>query len=417
MSRQVDSLRSELRARLPEMLPGRLGVAVSGGGDSVALMHLLQGIAQRESARLFVITVDHGLRSEAAHEAKVVAEQAAQLGLSHETLRWGGWDGAGNLQDRARQARYSLLTDWARGKDISAVALGHTADDQAETVLMRLGRAAGVTGLAAMPFQRHRGGIELLRPMLGITRQRLRDYLTEIGVGWIEDPSNQDNRFDRIKAREALSNLEVLGIMPETLSRVAENLAQAREALALFAQESARKVARVEAGDILVDRVGFAALPDEIRRRILVGAVLWIAGRGYPPRQTAIDQAEEALLHGRAGAIGGCLLIPQGHNMWICREFKAVEGLTVAAGAQWDGRWILTGPATAGARISALGESGLQCLPDWRAIGRPRLALKSSPAVWQGDALLAAPLAGYANGWRAEPAPEWTEFHTSILSH
>lgn len=412
-----DSLTSKVRARLPDRLPQRLGIAVSGGGDSVALMHILHEIAQEEPVELFAATVDHGLRAEAAQEVEMVAGQAAVLGLHHDTLRWQGWGGTGNLQDQARQARYSLLTDWARRNDISAIALGHTADDQAETFLMRLGRAAGVTGLSAMPTVRDRDGIKLLRPMLGLKRDRLRLYLESISVQWAEDPSNQDVRFDRIKARQALAALEPLGITAESLTRVAENLAQAREALNQFAQVSAQKFARAEAGDVILDRAGFAALPTEIRRRLLVGVVSWIAGPGYPPRQSSLDLAMQAVVDGRAGAVGGCLLVPEGDNPRICREFKAVEGMTAVVGETWDARWILTGPEPEGTEVRALGEDGLTQLTDWRVTGRPRLALQSSPAVWRKDVLLAAPLAGFPNGWRADPAPQWPKFHASFLSH
>ncbi len=417
LTQGIYSLTSEIRAQLPERLPRRLGVAVSGGGDSVALMHLLHKIAQVDAVELFAATVDHGLRPDAAQEAEMVAGQAAALGLRHDTLRWQGWDGTGNLQDQARQARYALLEDWARHNDIPAIALGHTADDQAETVLMRLGRAAGVTGLSGMPSIRHREGIAMLRPMLKITRERLRHYMGDIDVRWAEDPSNQDVRYDRIKARQAMAALQPLGITAESLTRVAENLAQAREALDRFAQESAQQITYVEAGDVILNRAGFATLPEEIRRRLLIGAVSWITGPGYPPRQSGVDQAIHAVLNGQAGSIGGCLLVPQRDNVRICREFKAVQGLTAPVGAKWDERWILTGPEPDGAEVRALGEDGIAMLPDWRVTGRPRLALQASPAVWQGDELLAAPLAGLPNGWRADPAPDWPEFHASLLSH
>ncbi len=231
MTENAEELRAEIRARLPKTLPSRLGVAVSGGGDSAALLLMLNDIAQNEQVKLFAATVDHCLRPDSAVEAQEVSELAACLGITHQTLKWTGWAGQGNLQDQARQARYRLLTEWATHNAISAIALGHTADDQAETFLMRLGRAAGVTGLSGMPVERILDGVTMLRPMLGITRQALRGYLSSEGVGWIEDPSNQDLRFDRIKARQALSDLKGLGISASSLTRVAENLAQAREAL------------------------------------------------------------------------------------------------------------------------------------------------------------------------------------------
>ncbi|WP_371732021.1 tRNA lysidine(34) synthetase TilS [Ruegeria sp. HKCCD4315] len=417
LSTQPDSLISNLRNRLPDNLPSELGIAVSGGGDSIALMHLLHAIAQTEAITLYAVTVDHGLRPEAAQEAEAVAGEAAALGVQHDILRWSGWDEKGNLQDQARQARYSLMINWAKARDIGAIALGHTADDQAETLLMRLGRSSGVTGLSGMSPVRQRDGVTLLRPMLGITRDRLRAYLTEIGASWVEDPSNQDMRFDRIKARDALQSLSSLGIDALSLSRVAENLAQAHRALAVFAQESARNVAQVDHSDVRVDQAGFAALPREIQRRVLLGSLQWIAGQGYPPRQSALEQAMDAVVHGQAVSIAGCLLVPKGASVWICREFKAVEGQIAASGAVWDGKWVLTGPEIPGVEIRALGEKGLLQVPDWRATGRPRLALTATPAVWAGETVLAAPLAGFANGWQADPVSDWPAFDASFLSH
>ncbi|WP_371808034.1 tRNA lysidine(34) synthetase TilS [Ruegeria sp. HKCCA5463] len=417
LNRHSENLLAELRARLPERLPPKLGVAVSGGGDSVALMHLLHQVAQNEEIALFVATVDHGLRPDAAQEAVTVSRQAAALGLPHDILHWAGWDRSGNVQDEARKARYSLLAGWAQQRGIDAIALGHTADDQAETLLMRLGRSSGVTGLSGMSASRQWEGVTLLRPMLGITRKDLRTYLTGIGATWVEDPSNQDPRFDRIKAREAVSGLKPLGIDALSLSRVAENLAQAHAALGVFAQESARNVAQVEQSDVKVDRAGFAALPKEIRRRVLLGCLVWIAGLGYPPRQAAVEQAMKAIIDGRAGSLSGCLLVPEGMSVWICREFKAVEARISAPDEVWDSKWVLTGPEISGAEIRALGEDGLRQMPEWRETGRPRLALSATPAVWKGGAVLAAPLAGFANGWRADTTPEWPEFYASLLSH
>ena len=383
----------------------------------MALLYLLSEIAQAEGVALCAATVDHGLRPDSADEAAGVAAVCASLGVSHDVLVWTGWDGAGNLQDQARRARYGLLTDWAARRGVSAIALGHTADDQAETLLMRLGRAAGVTGLAGMAARREQDGIEVLRPMLSITRARLRAYLTTSGKSWVEDPSNHDERFDRIRARRALDGLGPLGITPEALSRVAENLARARDALDQYAQVSARDVTMVKDGDVVIDRDGFARLPDEIRRRIVVAIVRWIAGGDYPPRQTALDQALAALQAGTAGTLGGCLLIPDGDRTWFCRELNAVKHEICHPGTVWDARWVLTGPDHRGVEIRALGDDGIRQLPDWRAVGKPRGALMASPSGWRGGELVCAPQAGFANGWLAAPHPQMPEFYASILSH
>ncbi|WP_114967069.1 tRNA lysidine(34) synthetase TilS, partial [Alkalilacustris brevis] len=183
--------------------PG-LGVAVSGGGDSVALLLLVADWAAARGVRLRAVTVDHGLREGAAQEAEAVARLCAELGIGHDILRWQGWDGQGNLQDAARRARQGLIAGWARDHGLAAVALGHTRDDQAETVLMRLARGAGVDGLSGMAPLRLAVGLAWLRPLLDVGRAELRALLRARGVPWAEDPSNEDARFQRVRARRAL---------------------------------------------------------------------------------------------------------------------------------------------------------------------------------------------------------------------
>jgi len=413
----ADTLQQAIRARMPDPMPRRLGVAVSGGSDSTALLRLLAGIAKTDGIELHAATVDHGLRPESGDEAALVATLARSWSIPHTTLVWRGWDGTGNLQDQARRVRYALLTQWAKDAGATAIALGHTADDQAETVLMRLSRAAGVSGLSAMAAMRTEDGIDLLRPMLSIPRAQLRSFLAAEGIGWIDDPSNQDSRFDRIKTRSALSQLDQIGITAETLTRVADNLAQAREALAQYAQVSARRLVQVSGGDLCVDHGDLLALPMEIQRRMIVAAVAWIAGQGYPPRQGAVDQALNAVAAGRTTTIGGCLLVPMREKTWICRELRAVADQIAQPGTLWDNRWIVTGPSEQGRKIRALGEDGIAQVENWRDLGKPRAALLSTPSVWSGQTMLSAPLAGQAGEWQATIAPERPEFYASILSH
>ena len=150
--------------------PEVLGVAVSGGGDSMALLHLMHGFCSFHAIKLRAVTVNHGLRAEAASEAGMVRRYCATLGVRHDTLLWNDWNGTGNLQNAARDARYGLMAAWAKEHDINTIALGHTADDQAETFLMRLGRRSGVDGLAAMSNRIIREGVTFVRPLLAAIR-------------------------------------------------------------------------------------------------------------------------------------------------------------------------------------------------------------------------------------------------------
>lgn len=406
-----------VRAAFGETPPRRIGIAVSGGGDSTALLlSLARGFAGTGVA-LRAATVDHGLRPEAAAEARAAAGQAADLGISHDTLRWQGWDGAGNLQDQARRARYALLSGWARGQGIPTVALGHTSDDRAETVLMRLGRAAGVDGLAAMHRERWVDGVRFLRPMLSLTREDLRAYLRRNGLTWSEDPSNEDEGYARIRARKALTELENLGITTSALNAVADHMAEAREVLVEATRRAARDLAQVDAGDIVFDTGGLLALPRETRRRLLVAALMWIGGAHYPPRRAELSGLLDALSEGRKATLAGCLLVPGGGQCRLMREFAAVQELTGDPGQPWDRRWHLEGPAVEGGEIRALGAEGLAQCPGWRDTGRPRDTLLASPALWQGDRLVAAPLAGIGEGWQARCESDQEGVFGELLSH
>ncbi|HIP22434.1 MAG TPA: tRNA lysidine(34) synthetase TilS, partial [Rhodobacteraceae bacterium] len=253
-----------------------LGVPVSGGGDSVALLLLLHSAGHD----LQVATVDHRLRPEAAGEALGVAKLCLELGVPHEVLVWETPEFKGNLQKAAREARRGLLAGWAKRQGLRDIVLGHTLDDQAETVLMRLARGSGVDGLAGMAGIRREGGLNWHRPMLGVRRAELRAYLREAGVGWVDDPSNDDLRYDRIKARQALEVLAPLGLSRERLAETAAHMRRARGALEVATLALAERCVEVsEAGELGLS--GFENAPREVQLRLLAAGLGWVSGAGY----------------------------------------------------------------------------------------------------------------------------------------
>ena len=408
---------SAVRAQFKGVLPEQLGVALSGGGDSTALLHILHQCLKPEGTVISAATVNHGLREGAEAEARQAAVLCESLGIEHTLLYWRGWDLQGNLQDQARRARYRLLTDWAKSKGISILALGHTADDQAETVLMRMARASGVTGLSGMPVQRTVDGVTVFRPLLGLSRKMLRHYLCQHDLAWSEDPSNDDLRFERVRIRKAMEVLEPLGLTAMSISQVAENVSKAREALDWYTFLAARDMTIVTAGSLMLDMRKFRTLPVETARRLLVRTMNWISGADYPPRRTAVSDALEAIRGGQSLTLHGCRVISRGNHSWICRELQAVRDLATPAGTKWDGRWHLHGGDITGCEIRALGELGLRECKEWRETGLPREVLMVSPSLWKGDELVAAPLAGWANGWDAQLDGGHEEFFASLLSH
>ena len=203
---------ARMAALWPKSAP--LGLAVSGGGDSLALLHLARAL----NLHISVATVDHNLREGSRAEAEFVAALCQSFGIPHKILTWQSWNGRGNLQDQARRARYQLLAQWAESLGLEAIALGHTRDDLAETFLMRLGRSAGLDGLCAMQAKRSYLSKIWLRPLLEVPRVSLRDFLQTQGHDWLEDPSNDNAKFDRIRIRKAMVSLDELGLDSANLS-------------------------------------------------------------------------------------------------------------------------------------------------------------------------------------------------------
>ena len=405
---------TDLPARVLAALDGagRLGLAVSGGGDSMAMLHLAVAAGLRPD----VVTVDHGLRPEAAAEAAMVGQVCAGYGLCHDTLHWQNWDHTGNLQNEARKARRRLMAEWAVARGLGAIALAHTQDDVAETFLMRLTRGAGVDGLAAMSPVWAEGGVTWVRPMLAMQRQDLRGWLTARGLAWAEDPSNENLMFDRIKMRKAMPALSVLGLQSARLAEVAQHLAEARVALDALADDWAERSLTEVAGTVLIHGDLWRA-PLETQRRLLQRVILWIAPAAYSPRGGQASNLIQALTANRPATLAGCRFLSEPNGLRAVREAKAAAR-RVKASEMWDGRWRITGHLPTGAELGALGAGGLAQAPDWRAAGLPRAALLASPAVWHHGRLIAAPLAGFqASSYRAVPLHPLHGRNVNTLSH
>lgn len=382
----------------------------------MALLHLMAACGRDQGVVVEAATVDHGLRAGSAEEADFVRRTCQDIDIQHETLRWSGWNGQGNLQAEARAARYRLLAHWAERRGLDVVALGHTLDDQAETFLMRLAREAGVDGLAAMKGWFERDGAAFWRPVLALERTALRGYLKRHGQTWCEDPSNEDEDFDRVKARKALVVLGAIGIEPGRLRGVALNMASASDTLKRVTCETAERLAVVEAGDVVFDRRALLEGPGEIHRRLLAHALVWVSAADYLPRRDALRDLDRAIRRGQGHTLHGCFVTTDDKSVRVAREYNAVKDAAAPLGGVWDNRWLVAGPPCDGLEIRALGAAVRHC-PDWRNTALPRTSLMASPGVWQGDTLVAAPIAGYPGGYSAEIVHPQGHFAASVLSH
>jgi tRNA(Ile)-lysidine synthase len=306
----IERFRRQLDALIPA--DARIGLAVSGGPDSVALLLLA---AEARPGKVEAATVDHALRPESRVEAEQVAVLCERLGVPHAILT-ANWDEKPEraIQEQARAMRYKLLGQWARERGLAVLMTGHHLDDQAETFLMRLARGAGIKGLASMRPARRApaGGAPLVRPLLGWRHSELEAVCAAAGVEAAKDPSNDDEQFERVRIRRALAEAEWLD--PKAIAASASHLAQADAALHWAASlEWKRAMRRGPNG--LVYRPTDA--PREIRRRIVRRAVLALAteGGGSEPRGRELDLLLAALGGGRKATLRGVLCIG-GKQQW-----------------------------------------------------------------------------------------------------
>lgn len=300
---------------------GPLAIAVSGGSDSLALMHLAAGFARaRKMPTPVVLTVNHGLREGSDRDARKTARWARAAGLTAHILSWQGKKPKSGLEAAAREARYRLMGDWLVKKRIATLLVGHTQDDQAETFLLRLARGSGLDGLSAMEPQAPWPldafvQLSLARPLLTFSRQELRDYLSERGQDWLDDPMNEDMAFDRVKIRKARDALAGAGLSAARIAAAAAHLARARRSLEIVTGAVLARVARPlrESDGVLLESAALVAAPREVGLRALATVLMAVGGQAYRPRFDSLERLFDRIAGGslNGGAtLHGCHLAP-----------------------------------------------------------------------------------------------------------
>ncbi|MGE0627732.1 MAG: tRNA lysidine(34) synthetase TilS [Hyphomicrobiaceae bacterium] len=394
-------------------------VGVSGGVDSVALMHLAALWCKRRghrAPRLVAATVDHRLRAESAAEAAAVGVMAAALGIEHHILPWTGPKPSSGTQDAAREARYRLLGELADRLACppSVIALAHHRDDQAETLLMRLARGSGIDGLAGMPPRRtlSAGSVTMVvRPLLDVPKVRLAATLTAAGAGWIEDPSNELPRFERVKLRKHTVTLAEAGLDNGHLALSARRLRRALTALQSATEElEAAAVDYHDGAYASIDHARFEGAPEELRLRLLQRVVLACGDRGAVPQMARLEALLGRLMAGEtaAGTLAGCLV--RRSRGWITAVREAgrtgLPKLELKPGerATWDRRFdVALSPAAAeSVVVRPLAADGWRAIREAGAVpGKPvqlRTAMLCLPSFWVGDHLAGVPQLEYLDG-------------------
>lgn len=395
---QSDPLLSTLRGFLQALLtssrrPIRLLVAVSGGSDSKGLLFALHTLQNNDVTLPFTLvaaTIDHALRPESAQEAANVAALCAGLGIAHETRRWDGPKPTTGLSSAARNARYHLLSEAAKSLKADMILTGHTADDQRETIAMRQRRnpddaALGLSGMADHMLYANR--IWVYRPLLTCHRQMIRDFLTNHGLDWVDDPSNNNSDYERARIRKELSQHSAIPLpSPQDRLKLSTNAAS------LLRSHAHMPVP----GVILLRDAAFAA-PPAVLHHGLQALLATVGGQTHGPSEPAlrplIDLASQS--NGSRMTVARCLAHRAQQGILLVREARGMQRLTLAPmeAGLWDRRWWVENSGNLPLRVSPdhtrqenLAPDCIAIPPSITALGcqsMPKLEQEADKAGWQ----------------------------------
>ncbi len=326
------------------------GVAVSGGSDSMALLHMLTDWEFDKKPDIIAASVDHGLRTESQSEIKFVKEICRKKKIKHFSLRTTTnlLKTRGNLQENARIERYKLLKNWAVEQKLQCVLVGHTLDDQEENLLMRFFRGSGVDGLVSMQKSVVRSEILWIRPLLNLRREELQQYLKIKKYRWVDDPSNYDNKYLRVRIRALLQQLKVDNLLTPNFVKTTEHMSRASKLLRKTATFDAKNLLSFnEAGQITFDGSKFSELFEDTQYRILAGIISWFSGTVYKPRFSQLEHVYYELVQNKhlAGiTLGGTIFRKKRGVVTVFREFASVKSVHVVKDQNfiWDNRWHIT---------------------------------------------------------------------------
>ena len=293
-----------------------IAVAVSGGVDSVCLLVWLVKCGLNVTA----LHVNHGLRAAADTESQYVADLCAKLNVPCEIFYWMGDKPTSGLEAAARTARYKFMTDWCHKNGVETLMLAHQADDQIETFLMNLGRGSGLYGLAAMARESYRDGIKIVRPLLNIYRDELKNYCDDNGIKYFSDEMNEDEQYTRVRIRKNRHLLsEKLGIEDNRILLAIENLARVRDTITTDIEAMIDGV-MCRGGAMFSDSFLFDQAPD-IRLKFVGTLIQKIGGDDYQPRLKSLTSALDKLSNDCKFTLGHCtvrrldgkiLIVPEG---------------------------------------------------------------------------------------------------------
>lgn len=386
----------------------KIAVAVSGGCDSMALALLAYSWAKTP---IIAITVDHRLRKESKDEAEQVSRWMQKHGIEHHILKWDGEKPPSNIQANAREARYNLLTEFCNQNRIKTLLVAHNKEDQAETLLMRLMRGSGIEGMCGISEDTNINEVRILRPLLDVNKNKLKSYLRKQQQGWIEDPSNRNEKFTRVQVRNFINNSPEPDLLVERLANSCKTLQQSNSYIEEKIKQDIKEVVNIRPeGYCILDIEKFKSLHKESAIKILSRVIKSVGGEYYKPRFEKTDSLYKQILERKYNAtLGGCEIFEskkqkEWGKLFIIKENAAPQHnlpLNGKSSIIWDGRFMcsLNKKDISGYYVGALTENGfaelLKSDKELSRVSLPRKIIFSLPALQTLEKIVAAPHISY----------------------
>ena len=369
-----------------------LGLAVSGGSDSLAMLYICNDWALKNKVKLHCVTVDHKLRPGSLKEAGLVADHCNGMGINHEIVEWKHERNLiGNLSDLARSARYKLIDKWR--KELRFILVGHTQNDQIETFFMNLKRGSGIEGLKGMPvsFKRPEGYF-IIRPLIHSSRESLQQFLQEKNINWVSDPSNLNEDFERILHRKTWEILKSKGFSESRIELSVAHMRRAHEALKQMLPIHFQQIGKQELTDLLWDYDGFIALPEEFKLRLISAAVMWNGNSHYRPRFKAVLNVLKNIQEKKTTVLGGAIFYHHARKIRLTTEFKSLKDNAVncSLGSVWRNIWEVKREIKDG-YIAPIGIIGNNQLSKRQRSTMPYRSRIIQPGIFLKEKLLLAP--------------------------
>ncbi|WP_341813407.1 tRNA lysidine(34) synthetase TilS [Wolbachia endosymbiont (group B) of Germaria angustata] len=330
----------------------QVAIAVSGGVDSVVLLHLMINWAKKNKPSLpTALTVNHGLRLESQKEADFAVSYAKELGAKESfILNWEKKNIKGNIQLQARKARYNLLTKWCKNNNVKYLFVAHHKNDQAETFLLRLERGSGVDGLSSMDYKYFLDGIYVFRPLLNFSRSEIEKYAKLHQLRWIEDRSNYDLKYRRTLYRNLLKASDNQDVLTERICLTALHMKRAAKALMHYTRLALNDCVNVhDLGYIEIKLSEFYQLPEEVALRLLLYSIMAIVNKHYKPRYRSLIAIFNKISQKDSDincTLSGCKIRKYGGRILIMRESSKIQEITVHltlnVPIEWDNRFSCT---------------------------------------------------------------------------